>query len=111
MSKKTFNLIKWSARITSLLIFLFIFPFYIGYGLPLPHSSMSIFEITWLIILPIFLISLLIGWKWPKIAGFLIIISILFGFIVGLFFSQNPNLIMALPLIPGILYLISAYNQ
>lgn len=111
LTNKRLNQIKWTARITGSLIFLFVFPFYIGYGVPLPDSSMTIFENLWLIIIPIFLLGCLIGWKWEKIAGYLLTIPIILGFFVALIVWEDPSFIMAFPLIPGFLYLIYGYKR
>jgi hypothetical protein len=45
MKTKSLEKIKWIARITATIMFLFAFPFYIGYGLPLPNSSLSLIKI------------------------------------------------------------------
>lgn len=111
MNPKTLNTIKWLARISGTAIFLFIFPFYIGYGAPLPQAEYSFLENLWLIIMPLFLIGLLLGWKFPKIAGYLITIPIIAGFLVALIVWENITPVMATPLISGFLYLIYAYKN
>lgn len=111
MDKKRLNQIKWTARISGTLIFLFVFPFYVGYGLPLPDSSMSLLENIWLSIMPFFLTGLLIGWKWEKVAGYLITVPIVLGLIAALIYWEDPSFITFLALIPGILYLIYSYKS
>jgi len=46
MNQKQQKIIKWSARISALVIILFGLPFYFGYGNPLPfiNSDYSIWE-------------------------------------------------------------------
>ena len=66
INTKSLERIKWIARITATIMFLFAFPFYIGYGLPLPNSSLSLLENIQLIAMPIVLIGLIVGWKWEK---------------------------------------------
>lgn len=99
--------IKWSARILALIILVFALPFYFGYGNPLPFisSSYSLWENVALSLMPIIFIGLAVGWKYPKLAAYLIIIPIVLGFVVGLFTKANMSINLAVPLIPGILYL------
>ncbi|MBN2880721.1 hypothetical protein JXM83_01590 [Candidatus Woesearchaeota archaeon] len=111
MKQKQLNKIKWTARITGTILFLLIFPFYIGYGFPFPNSTLTFFENLWLTIIPIFLIGLIIGWKHEKIAGYLITIPITTGLLVSLITWQDPSPIMAIPLLPGILYLIYVFKK
>jgi len=81
MNKYYVNIVKWIARISGTLMLVLFFPFYVGYGLPIPSMSMTFFENLWLVIMPLFLTGLLIGWKWEKTAGFLITIPIITGFL------------------------------
>jgi len=111
MHKKSLSRIRWIARITGTLFFLFITPFYVGYGFPLPNASMSFLENLWLVILPIFLVGLALGWKWEKVAGYMITVPIVIGFLSALIAWEDPSVIMALPLIPGVLYLVYGYKK
>ena len=111
MTESLLKKIKWAARISALIVFAFIFPFYIGYGVPVPSAVLSFYENVWIVAMPIFLIGLVVGWKWEKIAGYLIIIPILFSFLVSLFLWESVSPIMAAPLIPGLLYLIYGYKK
>lgn len=99
--------IKWSARILALIILVFALPFYFGYGNPLPfiNSSYSLWENITLTMVPIIFIGLAVGWKYPKLAAYLIIIPTALGFVVGLFTKASMSINLAIPLIPGILYL------
>lgn len=105
--------IKWSARILSLCILAFALPFYFGYGNPLPFakSDYSIWENVALAMMPLVFIGLALGWKYPKTGGWLIIISVAIGFIVGILTEANLSVNLAAPLIPGILYLIDGYKR
>jgi len=107
------KLIKWSARIIALGILVFALPFYFGYGNPLPFAkpNYSIWENVALTMMPLVFIGLALGWKYPKIGGWLIIISILVGFIVGLLTEANFSVNLAVPIVPGVLYLIAGYNK
>ncbi len=106
------KIIKWFARISAFVILVFTLPFYFGYGNPLPFVSpgYSLWENTALMMFPLVLVGLFLGWKYEKVGGFLIFVPIAIVFLVG-FFSKatlSPNFLF--PLIPGILYLISGYK-
>ncbi|MFA6106670.1 MAG: hypothetical protein WC745_03285 [Patescibacteria group bacterium] len=105
--------IKWTARILALCILIFALPFYFGYGNPLPFAKpdYSLWENVALAMMPLVFIGLALGWKYPKVAGWLIIISIAIGLIVGLLTEANLSINLAVPLIPGILYLIDGYKR
>jgi hypothetical protein len=105
--------IKWSARIIALCILLFALPFYFGYGNPLPFASSdySLWENVALAMMSLVFIGLALGWKYPKVGGWLIIIAIAIGLIVGLLTEANLSINLAAPIIPGILYLISGYKK
>jgi hypothetical protein len=107
------KIIKWIARIVALCVLLFALPFYFGYGNPLPFvgSDRSLWENVALFMMPIVFIGLALGWKYPKVGGWLIVISIVIGFVVGLLTNANLSINLAVPLIPGVLYLISGYGK
>lgn len=100
--------IKWSTRILALVILVFALPFYFGYGNPLPfiNSSYSLWENIALTMVPIIFIGLALGWKYPRLAAYLIIFPISIGFILGLITKSNMGINLAVPLLPGILYLV-----
>jgi len=110
---KHMKTIKWSARIVALCILLFALPFYLGYGNPLPFASSnySLWENVALSMMPLVFVGLALGWKYPRVAGWLVIIAIAIGFIVGLLTEANLSINLAMPLIPGILYLIDGYKR
>lgn len=105
--------IKWFARIIALAILLFSLPFYFGYGNPLPFAKpdYSLWENIALAMMPLIIIGLALGWKYPKVGGWLIIISIAIGLIVGLLTEANLSINIAVSIIPGILYLIDGYKR
>lgn len=105
--------IKWSARILALCILIFALPFYFGYGNPLPFAKTdySLWENVALVMMPLVFIGLALGWKYPKVAGWLITTSIAIGLIVGLLTGANLSINLAVPIIPGILYLIDGYAK
>jgi len=105
--------IKWTARVLALCILIFALPFYFGYGNPLPFAkpNYSLWENVALAMMLLVFIGLALGWKYPKVAGWLIIISIAIGLIVGLLTEANLSINLAVPIIPGILYLIDGYKK
>jgi hypothetical protein len=56
-------------------------------------------------------LGLILGWKWEKVAGFLITIPILIGFIFSLIIWEDPSFVMVIPLIIGVLYLTYGYKK
>jgi hypothetical protein len=107
------KIIKWSARIIALCILAFALPFYFGYGNPLPFAdpNYSLWENVALSMMPLVFIGLALGWKYPKFAGWLIIIATAIGFAAGLLTDANLSINLAVPVIPGILYLIDGYKK
>jgi len=107
------KIIKWSARILALCILIFALSFYFGYGNPLPFAKpdYSLWENVALAMMLLVFIGLALGWKYPKAGGWLIIISIAIGLIVGLLTEANLSINLAVPIIPGILYLINGYKK
>jgi len=103
------KMIRWSARILALCILIFALPFYFGYGNPLPfiNPNYSLWENVALSMMPLVFIGLVLGWKYPKVGGWLVVVAIMVGFIVGLLTKANFSVNLAVPLIPGILYLIN----
>lgn len=110
---KKLKIIKWLARILALGILLLGLPFYFGYGNPLPFidPEYSWIENTWLTLIPFVFMGLAIGWKYEKIGGYLIVIPIVAGFILGIIAHANFSINFLATLIPGFLYLIIGYKK
>jgi|SRR5690554_2199930 len=113
IKKEQQKVIRWTARIIALAVVLFGLPFYFGYGNPLPFikAEYTLWDNLWLTILPLMFIGLLLGWKYEKIGGYLITIPIVVGFLAGFFIEGAMIIHMFIPLIVGILYLITAYRE
>lgn len=107
------KIIKWLARMLALLILILTLPFYFGYGNPLPfiNPNYSLWENMALTMMPLIFISLGLGWKYPKVGGWFIVVFIIIGFIVGVLTKANFSVNLAVPIIPGILYLIDGYRN
>ena len=104
------DVIRWVARISGLILFLFALPFYFGYGLPIPNSSLSLLENIHLFIMPVVLAGLLIGWKWELAAGCMICIPVISKLIMAVIFQENPGPVLVLLLLPGILFLVYGFK-
>jgi hypothetical protein len=93
----------------SLCILIFALPFYFGYGNPLPFAkpSYSLWENVALTMVPLVFVGLALGWKYPKVGGWLVVFSVMIGGIVGVLTEANLSINLAIPLIPGILYIIN----
>lgn len=111
--KNQLKIVRWTARIIALAILVLGLPFYFGYGNPLPfiNSDYSLWENVALAMMPIIFVGLLAGWKFEKTGGYLIVIPMTVGFLVGIMTEANFSSNMLLPLIPGVLYLVSGYRK
>ncbi|PTW01750.1 hypothetical protein C8C76_104104 [Halanaerobium saccharolyticum] len=107
------KIIKWTARLLALGLLLFSLPFYFGYGNPVPflNPDYSFLDNLWLLIFPLVFISLALGWKYEKLAGILLIMSISTGLLATLIIENEFIFEMMIPLFIGILYLITAFNN
>lgn len=101
------------ARILALAVLLFALPFYFGYGNPLPfaQTNYSLWENITLAMMPLVFIGLALGWKYPKAGGWLVISSVALSFVIGFLTRANVSINLAVPLIPGVLYLIDGYKR
>jgi len=113
MNKKGLNTVKWIARIFSLLILLIGIPFYCGYGNPLPFASQEydFYDNLWRAVFPLMFVGLVVGWKYEKIGGYLVVVGILTRFIVSIIIKEGLSLHLTIPFIIGILYLVVGYNK
>lgn len=109
LEAKQYTAIRWVARILSTLILLVGVFFYFGYGNPLPFANpdYTLAENIGLIIMPLVLIGLALGWKYEKVGGYLISIPLILGFIASLCAQVSFPTITLIALIPGILYIIT----
>ncbi|MDD5014509.1 MAG: hypothetical protein PHW73_05340 [Atribacterota bacterium] len=108
LDKEQIKVMKWFARIIALVAVLFGLPFYFGYGNPLPFANpdYSIWDNILLAMYPLIFIGLALGWKYEKIGGYLIVVPIILGFILGLATEADFMINMLFPIIPGMLYLM-----
>lgn len=113
MSIKELKIIRWSARIISLLLLVFGLMFYFGYGNPLPFANPDYtwIENVWLSLVPVIFIGLAVGLKYEKVGGWLIVAPLLLGIIFGVIGDANFSANMLVAFVPGILYLIAGYKN
>ncbi len=113
MNPKQFKIIRWFARIIALAMLLFGLPFYFGYGNPLPFAKpdYTLLDNIMLAIYPLIFIGLALGWKYEKIGGYLVTITIIIGVLLELTTEAAFSMNMLAPLIPGILYLVAGYKK
>jgi hypothetical protein len=113
MNTTQLNILKWSARMISLILFIFGVLFYFGYWNPLPFvdPDYTWIENTWLTLVPFIFIWLLVWWRYEKIWGYLIIGPIVIGFLLWILADANFSINFLVLLIPGILFLLYWYNK
>ena len=107
LTPKQHLVLKWTARILALGMLLFALPFYFGYGNPLPFANPanSLLDNVWLLIIPVVFVGLVLGWKYEKIAGYLITIPIAIAMALSLILIDEVPGPMFAPFVIGILYL------
>ena len=113
LSTQQQKIIRWTARILSIIMLLFLLPFYFGYGNPLPfiNPEYTAWDNTWLSIFPLMFIGLILGWRYKKLGGYLVIIPLGIGMLFALLTWQDFAPIMLIPFLVGILYLIDGYHH
>ncbi|MBN2395902.1 MAG: hypothetical protein JXC36_05480 [Candidatus Atribacteria bacterium] len=107
------NVIKWIARIIAMIIIVIGLPFYFGYGNPLPFAKHEyiFYDNLWLTVFPMMFIGLALGLKYEKIGGYLIVISLLIGFLASFFMGKGSSLHLLISFVVGILYLVVGYYK
>lgn len=107
------KILFWAARGLALVVLLIGLPFYFGYGNPLPfiNPNYSLWDNIWLTVFPLMFIGLALGFKYEKIGGYLVTIPITVGLLLGFIVERDLSMHMFIPLIAGVLYLLSAYSK
>jgi len=111
--RRYLRILKWITRLYSAAVFALGGLFYLGYGNPLPFidPDYSLIENIWLTLFPLILTGLLLGWKWPRIGGWLITGPLFLGFLAGLLFEHEIPVPLLIPFLAGLLFLVSGYIQ
>lgn len=100
----------WIARITGTAIVVLFLPFYFGYGNPLPflNPEYTAHDNAWLTAFPFIFIGLILGWWYPRIGGYMVVLAILAAQTVTFLTGYGLVVPMVAPLIVGILFIVSA---
>lgn len=111
INKRTLKIMKWTARILSIGILLLGLPFYFGYGNPLPfiNPDYTLWDNMWLTVFPLMFIGLFLGLKYEKLGGYIVVVPVGLGLILGVIIAHDFVVHMLVPLVPGILYLTVGY--
>ncbi len=112
-TKKQLRTLTWVIRILALVVLLFGLPFYFGYGNPLPfiNPEYTVWDNLWLSVFPLMFIGLGLGWKYEKIAGYLIVIPLFLALVVGFILERELVGPMLVPLALGGGYLFLGYEK
>lgn len=117
ISKKQMCVFKWVVKIFSVFVLLLSCFFYFFFGNPFLFSfkdvpkDMLLYAVFWLIGAPIMFIGQVVGLKWEKIGGFLIVIPISIYMVISFLFRQPFVSLLYFPLIIGFCYLYFGYNK
>ena len=113
LSPRQIKIIRWTARGLALAMLLFGLPFYFGYGNPLPFidPSYSTWDNLWLSVFPLMFLGLALGWFWPRLGGYLVVIPVGLGLVLGLVAQGELVAHMLVPLLVGGLYLLAGYGE
>lgn len=104
---------RWIARIAGAVIVILFLPFYFGYGNPLPFLSpdYTLYDNVWLTAFPFVFIGLGLGWRYPRLGGTMVVLAVLVGETVSLLTGHGLVLQMFVPLVVGVLFIISAQRK
>ncbi len=113
LSPERLKATRWTARILALAVLLFGLPFYFGYGNPLPFISpgYSLVDNVWLSIFPLMFLGLALGWFREKAGGYLIVIPVGAGLVLGLVVHRELVVPMLVPLLAGVLFLAAGHGK
>lgn len=104
------KILKWILRIIALVIFLFGMAFYLGEGSVMEHipwinEGYTFMDNLWLTIFPVLFFGLFFGMFRPKIGGWILVVSVSLGLVVGIFIEREFLWFMLVPLLIGILFI------
>lgn len=112
-NNKMIKILTYITKLLALLLIIIALPFYFGYGNPLPfiNPNYSFVDNLWLTILPLMFIALIISFKYEKLGGYLLFISISTGILLTLLITKEFIYIMVPPLLLGVLFLLISYSK
>jgi hypothetical protein len=105
--------IKWIARVMALGILCFGLPFYFGYGNPLPfiNPEYSWWTNIWLSIFPLMFLGLALGWKYPRLGGYITALPVGAGLVMAVLVEHEMIWHMLVPLVAGVLFVITGQKE
>ncbi len=97
----------------ALAILLFGLPFYFGYGNPLPFAKQeySLLDNVWLCIFPLMFSGLALGWRYPRLGGYLVVLPVAIGLLLGIILARGMVFQMLVPLVPGALFIAAGLQE
>ena len=112
-NNKKMRIFTYVTKLLALIFMIIALPFYFGFGNPLPfiNPNYSFIDNLWLTILPVMFIALIISFKYEKLGGYLLFISVFTGILLTLLITKEFFYIMMLPLLIGVLFLLISYNK
>lgn len=117
ISKMQMCILKWVVKLFSVFVLLFSCFFYFFFDNPFIFSfkdvpkDMLLYAVFWLIGAPIMFIGQIVGLKWEKIGGFLIVIPISLYIVSSYAINQSFVNLLFFPLIIGCFYLYFGYEK
>ncbi len=116
MNEKTTRIIRWTARIWSALMAALILIIFIGDAVAEgigPLFGLSLRDILMMVAFFIVFLGLILGWKWERLAGYLIVGGMVAFYLVDFLLSEDfprgPTFLMIA--FPGFLYLLASLRK
>lgn len=104
---------SWTARIAGTAIVIVFLPFYFGYGNPLPFLTpgYTAHDNAWLTAFPLVFIGLILGWRYPRLGGAMVVLAIVGAQMVTFIMGYGLVMLMLAPLLVGVLFIVSGRNK
>lgn len=116
MSEKTTRIIRWTARIWASLMAAMIAVIFIGYAVDEgigPFFNIALRESLMMVAFVTTWFGLILGWKWERLGGILIICGMatfyIFDFAFSGSFPTGPFFLLIA--FPGVLYILSSFDN
>lgn len=104
---KVIKVLQFTSLVLSVLLLGFGIPFYLGYGHPIPftQSEYTFFDNMWLIVMPIIFLFTIIGLKWKRVSGIILISLTIIAQMLSIRIEGDVILVMLVPILIGVLNL------
>jgi hypothetical protein len=107
MARKVLLVVRWSARITSLMLVALVLVFMVGEGPPNPFKQPSSVQVEFLG-MALMLAGFLLGWRWEAMGGIMAVVGFAAFFATELVVNgRPPGGAIPLFVVPGVLFLVS----